>query len=717
MPSEWDQYKRQSPPAPPTSAAEPNDWDKYKRVPSTQAVTHVAPVEETSTSWSDRLGNLFSLNPTPVSVESTPSGIPRSTDRRGIGMGNTPPPSAGPSGLVENLADMPFSGGAQMIEGGKRLAEKNANRGWLDTAAGIAFPPYAAYRDPAEYSDIIEGGMKVAAPVAGPIGLVRAPLATLGGVAAGGAADLTPRAGWEWAGMDPERARLTGLLTGLGVGGKVGGMIAGRTPKPKYGPAPRTEAFGHALPPKGPQVPNINESLERAASEILRDSPDMGNGSFPLTRPGETASAIRDRWRGTLDRIWGETDQALQPIYATGARTPTPTVQANVRAALGTDPATMQPSWNGVSPSLRGEIESMGKREYSLQELWKLWHEWNADLAAHYNKGLTQQRTAELQGKDPAVMEARLEGVKQDFYNKLNQLAPDVATYAAEQMSNYSAVARARNSLESQLAPAYMEVPTPLWQRAAQGALGVGKLATHGPSGVAWAAPNLEKAVSADKTTAVQILKALETFAKGGPLRPAPQLAPVQGPAAVGLGSYPPQPQVRGLLGPGARQMPSVPNPSGPIPSTGPRPGMGMGQSTGTRSLPPASTIFPAPPVGSYPGQGPSGPIAPSVPQGLRIRPDWAAEGKIGPERQLGPARPEQGPILRSGQPIMRGPAGNQPRGRGMIAPQQAIQSPSERPTVSMDFITDFARSNNIDFGAAAQKLTEMGYRLPPPLR
>ena len=299
-----------------------------------------------------------------------------------------------------------------------------------------------------------------------------------------------------------------GTTEALTASGGMAGAVA---------PAPRTEALGHAHRIKNAQVPTIDSVLERGASEILHDSPDLGNGQFLLTRPGETTVAILDRYKGTLKRIWNESDQALQPLYAQGVTTPVPQVQQKVMEALGTDPATMKKSWSGVSEALRAEVEGMQGKEYSLKDLLTLIKEGHTKLAAFHRMGLTQQREAGLKGDDIAVMQARVDGYKDALYSKVAQVSAPLAAFVKDRMASYGAVAQMRNNIEPQLAEAYAEVPKGMLGRVVQGTIGAAK----GLSGsIGWAMPHVEHAVSPDKTIATNILKGFAQFAKGGDLAP-----------------------------------------------------------------------------------------------------------------------------------------------------------------------------------------------------
>lgn len=104
-----------------------------------------------------------------------------------------------------------------------------------------------------------------------------------------------------------------------------------------------------------------------------------------------------------------------------------------------------------------------------------------------------------------------------------------------------------------------------------------------------------------------------------------------------------------------------------------------------------------------------SGPIQAAVPQGFRILPDWEAEGKIPPSRQLSAGPP---PVLPP--PRVRGSA--PPPGKDWMIQSSTPYAP-QAPVLDADAVVEFGRANGLDYESSVKRLKEMGYRLNLPGR
>lgn len=403
-----------------------------------------------------------------------------------------------------------------------------AGQGLTDIAHAQSFDEVAGGA-----STMIRGLGTASLPFTGPLALqaaVAAPVATLGGLAAGFGTQAAVENVAPMLGAGPGTSALLGDIAGFKAGSWASKKLPAKWgPTTKFQPAPPEEPLAQAYRFKSQQIPKVGETINRGGAELLQDSPDLGNGKFPITRPGTTTVEILNRHTDvTLPRIWKEADQAMQPLYAQGVSTQVPQVQANVDAVLNHDPVTMQKSWDNVSNDIRASIEGMKGNDYSLENLLTLIKEDNNLLAKYHRMGEAGQREAGLKGGDVAVIQARVNGYRDALYSRVKQVSAPLAEFVKDRMASYGSVAQMRNALETQLGEAYAEVPKSGISRLIQGGIALAKGTSALGSGgtVGWALPHAQHAVSPDKTIATSLLNGFAELAKGGKL-PTPAQAPL----------------------------------------------------------------------------------------------------------------------------------------------------------------------------------------------
>lgn len=345
--------------------------------------------------------------------------------------------------------------------------------------------------------------------------------AATGGMLGAGAADLLGLGSGGQRLLTEGGAVLGGAATGLRRKQEGGMELATGKAKPKFQPAPRTEPFTLALPPKEADLlrPDYEQRVERGVSEILQDHPDLVDGSFILTRPGSSLKTIRDYAAATADRVWQTGLRSVQPYIEKGATFIPSNTTRRMYEALPADPLGEGRLLADVTPQLQKEIMELDKKPMTFKKAWELWREWNADVGGLHTKSGVKGRQAVIANEaDVAVKQARVDGLKEDIYNFLKTQDPAQAEHLMEVMNTYGSVAQVRNGMEGQLVNAYRQVPTGMINRIQN--LGMAAAKIKGGGSVAWAAPNVKAAVSADNTIANQLLQGFKQF--GAPL---PKLA------------------------------------------------------------------------------------------------------------------------------------------------------------------------------------------------
>lgn len=486
-------------------------------------------------------------------------------------------------------------------------------------------------------------------------------------------------------------------------------------------------------------IVDFKQALERAM-------PDMKSAEADLGRP---ISGVRDAIDAAdigLDKNWGQFEQYLNQAAKMGAQVDG---SAIAKARIASIPSKLKLENPKAYQSLV-DTAMQYSRPLSVQEAQQLLAETNAAVKSYYLKYPGERYAERASDPSTAADVATGETLRNLLYDKLDQIGGGNGV-PAQLKQRYGALKQAKGELMRRQNVAERQQPLSLGQQggnlyaAKEGLDATGKLLTGHPIQAAFDAIKgygVRKVAGAMKdagTSDALVKRAFEDYVP----------TPYGSLTGANLGQLPPPMpiQPRALLPPPPTRMPAAPNPSGP---TGwqPTPGRGMSPSTGQRILPPASTHFPAAPANSYPGQGPSGSV-PQVPNQnvpgpqIRIRPNWEAEGKVPPERQL--AAPAPGAVSRNVLPQGLGshpsgatdtwgrapemvPGASGPGGpdlshavqnpvplpgvkSGRIADVLQGQTPGRAFGITTEQVANYASKNGVSMAEAERRLTQM----PPP--
>lgn len=500
--------------------------------------------------------------------------------------------------LDERAANREALGGNDIVE-----------RGLTEAGQGVAQMSQPGERA-AGANAVITGLGKAALPLA--IGaLVKAPVATMAGAAAGTAGTLGTEVALEQGfDMDPEIARLLGTGVGALLGGAAFRGAKGRLDKlanpeawrvtnesvrklhqvlgPTSNDQDADQVIREAVPIIRQYDPTLNEipaptMKQRVAGPLIAPSrageqrpggaqgPTLKSGEIG-DRPGVVVRTAIGAAENAGDDMLSTFDAALKPWYDAGATIEGREVAAAMRAAI---PQDILPQ---VSQSALEMIAAYERRgQVPLQEAVSQLRSANAQLNGFYRKNLAGQGIAERTNVgDAAVEEARARALRSAIYSKISE--SDNGKAPAELMRLYGQVADFKNLLYQRLNEALRGPAQGPIDRLTTAA--VHTIMRH-PGGPAY---HLGQAMREAKGLDNNLLDAFLRF---------------EGPAKTVSITPPPTPAAlleRGSIWTGPAEEPPMSTGSPfvrPRGMTEPYPGMGMSPRTGARDLPPPTIKMP----------------------------------------------------------------------------------------------------------------------------
>lgn len=492
-------------------------------------------------------------------------------------------------------------------------------------------------------AQILEGGMEAATPLAVAAGATN-PIATARALGVGAAAQWGVSGGAKLVGVPDEYADLAGDVAGIEAGRRVGNAGL-RKPRPTN----PVQQFHNILKPTAAEF-GAQKTFEIAVPEMKAVDAQHRILADPKTvRPGGTTQSSIDLADRTERALWQQYEAKAEPWRRMGA-----TIDANA-IADGMQASRPHDILPDESARMDAEIAEFRRRgQIPITEAEEILNKTNADLDRFEAKGPEGQRVAsQANTSDVNALKAKARALRDGIYRKIGDY--DEGAAPREIKRRWGAVREMRGMLERQFNPATREYTNPLQQAF--------DLYRGGKEGLLQAGV---RAMSPPDTIDAGIWKAFQNY-KGAP-------APIEKASPIGNTG----PRVRGLL-PGATE-----------PQT----------RAGTPYPNPNQTFNMPPPPDT------SGAIPATPPRGVRIRPDWQAEGKIPPERQLA-APPPIGP----NDPWQRG---NPPRQR--VPNSVVVNQPvtPQAPAMNMDQVVQFAHENKIPLEGAMKELAQRGYRVNP---
>lgn len=464
------------------------------------------------------------------------------------------------------------------------------------------------------WNEAIEGALQIAKPFALPL-FLRNPV---GAVAAAGAGGLTklatmgakkaveagPNLGLgvgDWIKTHPESVKLGEDMLSFLAGGKAFGktqaalesraaapptgsvQLFERVLRPGQNDFRAHEVIREAVPfikqydPQFAEPSPVRVAAQRRAGPLLQAGPPSGT---PLSAtagpgvnpkqpgPGQVVSQTVGAAERAADDLMGQFDQMAEPWIQRGA-----VVDGNAVARAMTDAIhgdDILP--HEVSQFVLEQAAKYQGRQVPLQEAMAQLRNSNAALNSFYNKSAEGQGIGlRTNAGDAAVEKARGDALRNAIYNMLDSSGEGKAP--AQVMKLWGNVTEFKHMVLRRLNEAYRDEPG---DGRLSALFGLGKSLIPGHGSTASAIENTIKIAGRSEGGVDKNL--LDAFLKfeGEPKSiSAPKIStPI------------------GLLGAGPVRMPAGPDQSGPVRGPGPRPGMGMGQSTGARELPPATTRF-----------------------------------------------------------------------------------------------------------------------------
>jgi hypothetical protein len=392
-----------------------------------------------------------------------------------------------------------------------------------------------------------------------------------------------------------------------------------------------------------------------------RAMPDMKSAEADLGRPiGGVRDAI-DAADAGLEKNWNQFNQYLDQAAQIGA-----TIDGSpiADARIASIPSKLKLE-NPQAYQALVDTANKYRGPLPIKAAQQLLAETNAAVKSYYMKFPGERYAERASDPSTAADVATGDTLRNLLYDKLDQISGG-AGVPSQLKARYGSLKQVRGELMRRQNVAERQQPQSLLQQggnlvaAEQGINAVGKVLTGNVGGAALdtakalGAKAVANTVKNAGTSDALIRKAFQDY------RPT-QYGSLTG---ANLGQLPPPvpSQPKGLLGPAPRPMP-----------------------------PPADT---------------SGPIPPVLPRGIRIRPDWVAEGKIPPERQLTEPAP-----IGPNDPWQRG---NPPRNRptSSVVPS-APYAPQAKP-LGMDEVVNFAHENKMPVVDAMSELSRRGYRINP---
>jgi len=386
----------------------------------------------------------------------------------------------------------------------------------------------------------------------------------------------------------------------------------------------------------------------RFADDLHLAVPEMKVAAEMQTGPIEDVDSALAAAQQAKRNIWQQYEQAAGPAKARNTQVDlSPIAEARI--------AGISPKFEFENPEGAQAIRDSAAKyrtQVPLETAESYLATTNAELRAYYAKFPLAQRAALASDPYVAGLEGEARAYRDAIYKSIDPEGEGAAP--AELKRRYGALMNIEDQLQRRSNVAARQQPDNLMEQA--GKVGAGlqmgrgliKGLTHNPVGAAvdiggaLAARAAAKYVKEQQTTNALIKKGFDNYS--GPT-PAPVSMPTAAPPA-------------GLLGPGSVRMPAAPDSSGPIPPTVPQ-----GLRVRNEGIPPERQL-PAPTI-KMPGEAPPPPVSPmEEPSGINVSTArWVTD----------PTAPSGGYYTTESAPPGQSP-GTLPPARSLPPPPQQMQ-------------------------------------------
>lgn len=270
---------------------------------------------------------------------------------------------------LTNYFDKPVTGGQRMAQGVDQMSNPHPKPG---NTPGTSNPPSAADQIAGGASKVIRGGMEAASPLL-PVAAAAAPIATLAGLATGGAAGATAGAGLRAMGAPEGVADLGEDVAGIAAGG----LAAKRAPtvagvRERFSRDPK-DLMTRGIKPAATNT-NFATNLDRSLPELKATEAELG-------RPIENLADLQEGIQAAKKRVWGQ--------YR-GVRDQ-PTIDPYTKQPIaGASPGEAHVDMSPVADAMEATVSSKLRRENpkAAQAI--------ADLAAKYRTQVPFQEAEDI---------------------------------------------------------------------------------------------------------------------------------------------------------------------------------------------------------------------------------------------------------------------------------------------------------------------------------
>lgn len=462
--------------------------------------------------------------PTPAPIGQRPDVIRAPGELKESDMPQPAPMVGGPMALAEKAVSGMTRGAGRVTGGLGRVAAAKTGR---DVAAGA--------------SDVLRGSMETAAPMALPIAVGAAPLATAAGLATGAGVQSGTEAALKHFNVPPEYAELGGDVAGIAAGGfaasKAGSVVQalGRSVHQSFSFGTPEGQMMRAVKPRS-NIVKFDQMLKKAM-------PDMKAAEADIGKPIEGVDDALASTRAAKQNVWSQYEQMAGPARQAGATIDlTPVADAMVRSI----PKKMRVE-NPEGAQSIVDRANVYRKPFSIQDAEELLKDTNAELDSYYAKYPAAQRSALLANPDTAQTVAQAETLRTLIYKALDGEGEGAAPRAIKQ--RYGALSQVEEELQRRRNVAMRQQPESLseqigkWHAAGQVVRGGVRLAQMDPGGLADIGSAIAQRKAAtwlkeQQTTDALIRRAFKDY--GGQTPDAPPIVP-SGPAIRPVAPLPAQ--------------------------------------------------------------------------------------------------------------------------------------------------------------------------------